>query len=371
MVQEQILSASTVTKSPYPVWKCLDLIEETKRLSYGRFILSPLKKGQAETIGIGMRRALLGEIEGTCITSVKSENIPHEYSTLVGIEESVQEILLNLKEIVLRSFLSETCEATICARGPGSITAKDIISPPDVQIVDNTQHIANLTEPIELRIKLQIERRRGYLLKRSNYNFEDGSYPVDALFTPIRNVNHGIYVSGSGFDAEEVLFIEIWTNGSLTPREAIQDAAGKLIELFMPFLINTNENIEAKDTSAENEYMFPRNQFLVPIHPPLFDLFKYRKPSIKKRELKETYIDQLELPPRVYNCLKRAKIKTLFHLLHDNSAEDLLNLEHFRIEDLNGILEIVAKHFGMDLSKSTLDDRYGFRIDSDFDFESE
>ncbi|PPD66783.1 hypothetical protein GOBAR_DD36344 [Gossypium barbadense] len=119
-------------------------------------------KGQADTIGIAMRRALLGELEGTCITRAKSEKISHEYSTIVGIQESVHEILMNLKKIVLRGNLYGTRNAFICAKGPGYVTAQDIILPPSVEIVDNTQHVANLTEPIDLCIGLQIERNRGY-----------------------------------------------------------------------------------------------------------------------------------------------------------------------------------------------------------------
>ncbi|KAK8999843.1 hypothetical protein V6N11_065335 [Hibiscus sabdariffa] len=121
---------------------------DSKRLYYGRFILSPLMKGQADTIGIAKRRALLGEIEGTCITRAKSEKIPHEYSTVVG---------------------------------PGYVTAQDIILPPSVEIVDNTQHIASLTEPIDLFIGLQIERNRGYGIKTPK-NFHDGSYPIDVFY---------------------------------------------------------------------------------------------------------------------------------------------------------------------------------------------
>jgi DNA-directed RNA polymerase subunit alpha len=154
---------------------------------YGRFILSPLMKGQADTIGIAMRRALLGEIEGTCITRAKSEKIPHEYSTIVGIQESVDEILMNLKEIVLRSNLYGIRSASIRVKGPRSVTAQDIILPPSVEIVDNTQHIANLTEPINLCIELQIERNRGYRIKTPN-NSQDGSYPTDAVFMPVRNL---------------------------------------------------------------------------------------------------------------------------------------------------------------------------------------
>ncbi|KAJ0010020.1 hypothetical protein Pint_33209 [Pistacia integerrima] len=120
------------------------------------------RSGQADTIGIAMRRALLGETEGTCITRAKSEKIPHEYSTIVGIQESVHEILMNLKEIVLRSNIYGTRDALICVKGPGYVTAQDILLPPSVEIVDNTQHIASLTEPIDLCIGLQIERNRGY-----------------------------------------------------------------------------------------------------------------------------------------------------------------------------------------------------------------
>ncbi|KAK3032804.1 hypothetical protein RJ639_035326 [Escallonia herrerae] len=116
-------------------WKCVESRSDSKRLYYGRFIMSLLMKGQADTIGIAMRRALLGEIEGTCITLAKSEKIPHEYSTIVGIQESVHEILMNLKEINLYG----TWDASIFVRGPGYVTAQDIISPPYVQISDNTQ----------------------------------------------------------------------------------------------------------------------------------------------------------------------------------------------------------------------------------------
>ncbi|RZC72698.1 hypothetical protein C5167_048182 [Papaver somniferum] len=135
-------------------WKCVESRADSKRLYYDRFILSPLLKGQADTIGIAMRRALLGEIEGTCITRAKSDKIPHEYSTIVGIEESVHEILMNLKEIVLRSNLYGTRDSSICVRGPGYVTAQDIISPPSVEIVDTTQHISSLMEPMDLCIGL-------------------------------------------------------------------------------------------------------------------------------------------------------------------------------------------------------------------------
>nr|YP_010829080.1 RNA polymerase alpha subunit [Silene nana]WFF47278.1 RNA polymerase alpha subunit [Silene nana]WFF47361.1 RNA polymerase alpha subunit [Silene nana] len=250
MVREKI-RVSTRTLQ----WKCVESRTDSKCLYYGRFILSPLLKGQADTIGIAMRRALLGEMKGTFITRAKSEKIPHEYSTIVGIKESVHDILMNFKEIILRSNLYGTCEASICVRGPRCVTAQDIILPPYVEIVDNTQHIASLTEPIDLCIGLQLERNRGYHIKVPN-NFQDGSYPIDALFMPVLNVNHSIHSYGNGNEKQEILFIEIWTNGSLTPKEALYEASQNLIYLLIPFLYTEEENLHLTDNKKKFLYHF-------------------------------------------------------------------------------------------------------------------
>nr|YP_009568882.1 RNA polymerase alpha subunit [Marcgravia coriacea]QBC67959.1 RNA polymerase alpha subunit [Marcgravia coriacea] len=329
MVREKV-TVSTRTLQ----WKCVESRVDSKRLYYGRFILSPLMKGQADTIGIAMRRVLLGEIEGTCITRAKFEKIPHEYSTIVGIQESVHEILMNLKEIVLRSNLYGTCDAFICVKGPGYVTSQDIILPPYVKIVDNTQHIASLTEPIDFCMGLQIERNRGYHIKSPN-NFQDRSYPIDAVFMPVRNANHSIHSYGNGNEKQEILFLEIWTNGSLTPKEALHEASRNLIDLFIPFLHTEEPNLHLED-----------NQHKATL--PLFNfhdkLSKLRK-NKKKKALKYIFIDQLEFSPRIYNCLKGSNIYTLLDLLN-NTQEDLMKIEHFRIEDVNQILDILEKAFG-------------------------
>nr|YP_010006805.1 RNA polymerase alpha subunit [Passiflora cristalina]QNR05572.1 RNA polymerase alpha subunit [Passiflora cristalina] len=323
-------------------WKCVESRVDSKRLYYGRFILSPLMKGQADTIGIAMRKALLGEIEGTCITRAKSEKIPHEFSTIGGIQESVHEILMNLKEIVLRSNLYGTRDASICVKGPGYVTAQDIILPPSVEILDNTQHIASLREPIDLCIELQIEKNRGYCIKPTQ-NLQDGSYSIDAVCMPVRNVNHSVYSYGNGNEKQEILFLEIWTNGSLTPKEALHEASRNLIDLFLPFLHVEEENLH-----------FEKNQHKITL--PLFTfhdkLVKLRK-NKKEIPLKSIFIDQLELTPKIYNCLKRSNIHTLSDLLK-NSQEDLMKIEHFRMEDVKHILSILEmeKHFAIDLLKN-------------------
>nr|YP_740682.1 RNA polymerase alpha subunit [Nandina domestica]Q09FS9.1 RecName: Full=DNA-directed RNA polymerase subunit alpha; Short=PEP; AltName: Full=Plastid-encoded RNA polymerase subunit alpha; Short=RNA polymerase subunit alpha [Nandina domestica]ABI49896.1 RNA polymerase alpha subunit [Nandina domestica] len=320
-------------------WRCVESRTDSKRLYYGRFVLSPLMKGQADTIGIAMRRALLGEIEGTCITHAKSEKIPHEYSTIVGIEESVHEILMNLKEIVLRSNLYGTCDASICVKGPINITAKDIISPPSVEIVDTTQHIASLTEPFDLCIGLQIERNRGYRMKTPN-KAQNGSYPIDAVFMPVRNANHSIHSYGNGNEKQEILFLEIWTNGSLTPKEALHEASRNLIDLFIPFLHAEEQDIILEDN---------QNRVTLP-----FFTFHDGLAKLKKKNeiaLKFIFIDQSELPSRTYNCLKKSNINTLLDLLN-KSQEDLLKIEHFRIEDVKRVLGILQKRFVIDLPKN-------------------
>nr|YP_010630207.1 RNA polymerase alpha subunit [Begonia ulmifolia]WBN97242.1 RNA polymerase alpha subunit [Begonia ulmifolia] len=330
MVREKIRVSTRTLK-----WKCLESRADSKRLYYGRFILSPLMKGQADTIGIAMRKALLGEIEGTCITRAKSEKIPHEYSTLIGIQESVHEILMNLKEIVLRSNLYGSGGAYIYVKGPGYITAQDIILPPSVEIIDNTQYIAKLTEPINFCIELQIERNRGYRIQTQN-NFQDESYSIDAVFMPVRNANHSIHSYVNGNEKQEILFLEIWTNGSLTPKEALHEASRNLIDLFIPFLHVEEENFHL--TNNQHKMTLPIFTF----HDRLAKLRKNKK----EIAFKSIFIDQSELPPRIYNCLKRSNIHTLLDLLNNN-PDELMKIKNLRIEDINHILNIleIEKHF--------------------------
>nr|YP_009996552.1 RNA polymerase alpha subunit [Oberonioides microtatantha]QNQ66029.1 RNA polymerase alpha subunit [Oberonioides microtatantha] len=334
MVREEVAGSTRTLQ-----WKCVESRVDSNRLYYGRFVLSPLMKGQADTIGIAMRRALLGEIEGTCITRVTSENVLHEYSTIAGIEESVHEILINLKGIVLRSNLYGVRDASICVRGPKYITAQDIISPPSVEIVDTTQHIANLTEQIDFCIELQIKRDRGYCIKYTN-DSHNGSYPIDVVSMPVRNANHSIHSYGNGNEKQEILFIEIWTNGSLTPKEALYEASRNLIDLFIPFL-----HAEEEDMNLEEK----KNRWNLPIFS-FQDRFTNLKKNKKVIPLTCIFIDQSELSSRTYNCLKRSNIHTLLDLL-SYSQEDLMKIEYFRIEDVKQILGTLHKHFEINLPK--------------------
>nr|YP_010015642.1 RNA polymerase alpha subunit [Paphiopedilum emersonii]QOI72626.1 RNA polymerase alpha subunit [Paphiopedilum emersonii] len=334
MVREEVAGSTRTLQ-----WKCVESRVDSKRLYYGRFVLSPLMKGQGDTVGIAMRRALLGEIEGTFITRATSENVLHEYSTIVGIEESVHDILINLKEIVLKSNLYGVRDASICVRGPKYITAQDIISPPSVEIVDTTQHIANLTEPIDLCIELQIKRDRRYHMKSTNES-HDGSYPIDTVSMPVRNANHSIHSYGNGNEKQEILFLEVWTNGSLTPKEALYEASRNLIDLLIPFLHAEKEDMNFEEN--ENRLNLPPFSFQ--------NKFTDLKKNKKRIPLTCIFIDQSELPSRAYNCLKRSNIHTLLDLL-SYSQEDLMKIEYFRIEDVKQILDTLQKHFSINLPK--------------------
>nr|AKF43069.1 RNA polymerase alpha subunit [Geranium phaeum]AMY96151.1 RNA polymerase alpha subunit [Geranium phaeum] len=313
-----------------PRWKCVESRADGKRLYYGRFIMAPLEKGQADIIGIAMRRALLGEIDGTCITHAKFDKIPHEYTTIVGIQESIDEILLNLKEIVLRSNLYGTRDASICVRGPRNVTAQDIILPNSVAIVDNTQHIVTLTEPIDFCVGLTIERNSGYYRQFPMLTdlHDDRGYSINAVFEPVKNVNHSIHSYEN--ESHEMLFLEIWTNGSLTPKEALREASRKVINLFIPFLDAEEENFHFVNNQNEHTDEL----------------------SIRLCALKAIYIDQLVgLPPRLYNGLKRAGIHTVLDLLE---VSDIQKITGFSTFDVFKVMDILNKNLQELRSKSLL-----------------
>nr|YP_010852434.1 RNA polymerase alpha subunit [Phyla nodiflora]WGL38628.1 RNA polymerase alpha subunit [Phyla nodiflora] len=328
MVREK-LPVSTPTLGGVQ-WKCVESKKDSPLLYYGRFILSPLMRDQADTIGIAMRRALLTEIEETCITRVHFPNAHHEYSTIRGIQESVEEILMNLKQIVLRGKPHGTGGACIYVTGPGSITAQDIDLPPSIKAVDPRQYIASATEPIALQIGLELKRSNGYF-SRPPEPVLHGSFPLDPVFMPVQNVNYSIHSYGNGNESQEILFLEIWTNGSLTPKEALHEASRKLINLFIPFLHKEEQNVPLED-----------NQHKVCLSPSCFSFPReYGKERVKMA--KDTFIDQLEFSPRVYNCLKRSKIYTLWDIL-SKTPEDLRQLLHYRIDDIKEVFGIAEQH---------------------------
>eukprot|EP01018_Ginkgo_biloba_P027143 Gb_25929 [translate_table: standard] len=228
----------------------------------------------------------------------------HEYSAIMGIEELVHDISINLRGIVLQSDPYEIREAFIYSIGPIDVTSQDIILPPSVRIIDTTQHIASLKESITSNIRSQIGKDRGYRIQSLN-NSWDGFF-TDVVSMPVRNENYSIHSYGNGNEMQEILFFEIWKNGSLAPGEALYEASWNLIDLFIPFMRAEEQNIDGiENWNGYNMSLFP---------------FSHISTDIEKMEeeiaFKHIFIDQSELPPRVYNCLKRVNIHTLSDLLN-------------------------------------------------------
>nr|YP_009690954.1 RNA polymerase alpha subunit [Pecluma dulcis]QEG57734.1 RNA polymerase alpha subunit [Pecluma dulcis] len=315
--------------------KCIESRLENKRLHYGRFVVSPFKRGQASTVGIAMRRALLEEIRGTSITRARFHGVVHEYSTVTGIKETIHDVLVNLKEVALKSDSNDVKEATSSVTGPKEITAGDILFPPSVEAVDNLQHIVTITHPISVNIELKIEKDCGYRIENLN-EFKNGEFPVDAVFMPVRNVNYSVHLFGSGKATREISLIEIWTNGSLTPDEAISEASEKLIELSSPFLRLKREDVFC---SGDDKGLFSSMKLSSQL---------YNKNGLGKKLPEDAFIDQLELPARVFNCLKKAEIHTIADLLN-YSREDLSKIKNFGQKSVDQVSKALWKRFASEL----------------------
>ena len=318
--------------------KCVESKTENKRLHYGRFVVSPFKKGQANTVGIAMRRALLEEVQGTSITCAKFHGVMHEYSTITGIKETIHDVLVNLKEIAPKNDSNDVKEAVSSVIGPKKVTAGDITFPPSIKAVDDLQYIVTITQPISVNIELKIEKDCGYRIENLN-GYKDGEFPVDAVSMPVRNVNYSVHLFGSGKATRELSFIEIWTNGSLTPDEAICEASEKLIKLLSPFLHVKPEDIPCSGDS-KNSYVS------VGLYSQNYDLNK-----LGKKLSENTFIDQLELPARAFYCLKKAKINTIADLLN-YSREDLSKIKSFGQKSVDQVSKALWEHFAIELPKN-------------------
>ena len=214
---------------------CLDRKVDSPRLYYSRFAISPLLSGQASILGNSIRKILLGEIQGTSVTCVTFTDIVNEYSNFPGIRESVHDILLNIRDIVLIGNTGKLQKGSIIFKGPGIITAKHIQLPSFVTLVDKTQHIAHVETNTEIKIDLVIEKGRGWQVQK-DLSIIGSTFLIDAQFTPVKHVNYSIYSLGEGTVLQELLMLEIWTNGALTPEEALIKACENISMLLEPIL---------------------------------------------------------------------------------------------------------------------------------------
>lgn len=300
--------------------ECLESTTEDGQEQYSQFVLEPLERGQGTTVGNALRRVLLSNLEGSAITAVRIAGVTHEFATVPGVREDVLDILLNIKEVVLRNYSSQPQIGRLLVQGPATVKAGDFDLPSEVDLINGDQYIATVAEGATLEMEFRIERGRGY---RSVERGRDESsaldfMQIDTIFMPVRRVNYTVEDARVGGSLEkDRLILDIWTNGSLTPQEALGQAAAILVDLFNPL-----KDITVEPTpDVEHEEEDPTNQ--IPI-------------------------EELQLSVRAYNCLKRAQINSVSDLL-DYSQEDLLEIKNFGQKSAEEVIEALQVRLGITL----------------------
>jgi DNA-directed RNA polymerase subunit alpha len=294
---------------------------ETVHLSseLGQFEIEPLSGGFGLTVGNSLRRVLLSSLTGAAVTAIKIENVYHEFSAIPGVREDTTELILNLKQVRLKSYSDEPVNVRLECVGPGVVTAGDIQVPPEIEIVNPELPLATLNDQdSRIEIMLTIERGRGYLSSEGRESPSIGVIPIDAVFTPIRRVNYRVEKTRVGARTDyDKLMLDIQTDGTVDPKEALAQAAQVLIDHFQVFA-----------------------QLVGPARRP--EKAVIGTGAIPSR-LQDMQIEVLDLSSRTYNCLKRSQITTVGQLLQ-MSEEDLLGLRNFGQKSLQELHEKLALH---------------------------
>lgn len=285
--------------------------------TYGKFVLEPLERGYGLTLGNSMRRVLLSSLPGFAITSVKIDNVLHEFSTIEGVKEDVTEIVLNLKEVILKFHGDGPKVMYIEADGEGEITAGDIKTDSEVEIINPDHHIASLDKNAHVYMELTCDRGRGYVSAERNKKIMQpviGVIAIDSIYTPVIKVNYTVENTRVGQITDyDKLTLEVWTNGTITAKEAVSLAA-KILNEHLNLFGNLSD--EAYDTEVMVE-----------------------KDDNGKEKILEMTIEELDLSVRSFNCLKRAGINTVEDLIN-KSEDDMMKVRNLGRKSLD---EVVAK----------------------------
>jgi DNA-directed RNA polymerase subunit alpha len=304
------------------------LVANTETLTdrFGGFTAQPFERGFGSTIGNGLRRVLLSSIEGAAITAVRIEGVAHEFSPIPGVVEDATDIILNLKQVPFKMSGEGQRSARIRIEAPGEVLSSQIETDADVEVLDRTMHIATVSEGGKLSIELRLKSGRGYVSADRNFD-EDlplGYIPIDSVHSPVRKVNYSVEAARLGQTTDyDKLAIEVWTNGAISPQDAIGQAA-KLLKDHMSIFINFEELPDAAEEPAERAM----NQM---------------------NEVLNRSVEELELSVRSYNCLKNANIQTIGDLVQKTESE-MLRTKNFGRKSLNEIKEILSNlglGFGM------------------------
>ena len=297
----------------------MEVDAESLTQTYGKFVAEPLERGFGTTLGNSLRRVLLSSLQGSAITTVKIDGVEHEFTTVPEVTEDVTDIVLNLKEVLLRMHTNEQKTLRIEVEGPKEVKAGDIIADDQVEILNPGHHLCTLSEGGKLRMEMSCRRGRGYVPAVNNKNPGDpiGTIPIDALFSPVRKVNYQVTNARVGQVTDyDKLSLEVWTDGSVTPQDAVAYAA-KIIKEQLTVFINFDETEEPVIAETPKE-------------------------EAKLNENLFRSVDELELSVRSANCLQQANIKTIGDLVQRTEAE-MLKTKNFGRKSLKEIKEILAE----------------------------
>ena len=276
----------------------IECLEADDSKNYAKFVCEPLERGYGVTIGNSLRRILLSSLPGSAITSVKIEGVLHEFSTIANVVEDVPEIIVNLKSVRLKMHSNEERTMRISFKGEGEVTAGDIIADEGIEILNPDLHIATVSEGGNLQMEMTVDMGRGYNTadKNKKPNQDISVLPIDSIYTPVRKVNYSVENTRVGQQVDfDKLIIEVWTDGSLKPYEALSLAA-KVMTGHLELFIDLSET--AKNTQVMVE-----------------------KEESKKEKILEMSIEDLELSVRSFNCLKRAGIATVEDLANKTESD--------------------------------------------------
>jgi DNA-directed RNA polymerase subunit alpha len=309
--------------------KRVEVDMETLTPTYGRFTAQPFERGFATTIGNALRRCLLSSIEGTAVTAVHIEGVLHEFSSMPGVVEDVTDMILNLKQVPIRLLTDEAKVLSIDVPGPGNVTAANLSEDAQVEVVDPNVHIATLNEEGRLKLQAQIKRGRGYV--SADRNFDEsmgiGWIPVDSAHSPVRRVNYRVEAARLGQTTDfERLILEVWTNGTVTPEEAVSLAA-MLLKDHLGIFIQTEESLRHDGGELGREELAGLDALLA------------------------KNIDELDLSVRSANSLKNANIHTLRDLVR-RTEKDMLETKNFgrkSLEEVQEVLDKLGLQLGMDV----------------------
>ncbi|MDR3071938.1 MAG: DNA-directed RNA polymerase subunit alpha [Clostridiales Family XIII bacterium] len=287
----------------------------TDDAKYGKFVVEPLERGYGTTLGNSLRRILLSSLPGMAVTSVKIEGILHEFSTIPGVKEDVTEIILNLKKLAVKLHGDDAEEKTVIidATGPMQVTAGDIRADAQLEVYNPELHIATLEENASLYMEINLSRGRGYATSEQNKTDSTpiGVIPVDSIYTPVRKANFSVENTRVGQVTDyDKLSLEVWTDGSVSPRESVAIGA-KIMQDHLTLFINLDD--KAKDT----------------------DILKDREESPKEKVLEMT-TEELELSARSFNCLKRAGINSVDELTQ-KSEDDMMRVRNLGKKSLEEV----------------------------------